>query len=727
MQLQRLRRHTATICLWLFTITCFGDIHANPDTLYNEVTIGEVETGSILLPLGDSGRYMQIPAVDTDIEIEVTGMLAQHDIHQTFSNPSDEWLEAIYVYPLPDSATVDELTMVIGDQRIVGEIQTRADARKNYTIAKNNGQRASLVERQRANLFTTRVANIPPHGAIKIEIGFQADVRYDDGIFGLSLPLTITPRYIPGNQLQRQNRRPDSNTPIITSGGWGQQPGLSTDQTPDAYEITPPMTTTIPDTRLNIILNSGISLDRVYSPSHQIVAVQEDLIWRVSIPTQHITMDRDFTLQWQPLPGTSPLAAVFTQQTKANDKMRAASFASLMLVPPQQLFDSTVPSREVIFVIDKSGSMDGSSLIAAKEALILGIQELSDNDTFNVVIFNNQTTVMFNEPIIAIDSGKRRAVSGVRNIRAGGGTEIMGALKAALATSSNSERVRQIVFITDGSVGNEAAIFKHVQSTLGQNRIFTVGIGSAPNRWFMRKTAELGRGTYTYISDSKEVSEKMRALFHKLKHPVLSNVKLQFNGVDQPEYYPQTVPDLYAGEPVLVDVRSVQSLAGTEVMITGDENGLPWSRTLRLDNTANNGQSGLDKLWARRKITDLENSLLFSNDEASVEKQATDTALSYGLVTRYTSLVAIEQEITRSTTLEPLTTKEVPLPIPAGSTMKTPKPAPTPISQTGPDGDSMPIPQGNLGIVMHLLMSLVMSSSVAVGAWLTRRRKHAQI
>ncbi len=749
--------------LWITTGLLTTMAFAAPHVPFNELTLDDVKAGSLLLPADKAGHYTQVPALDTVITVEVSGMSADHVINQTFTNPSDEWIEAVYVYPLPDSAAVDELSMIIGDQRITGEIQTRAQARQNYTAAKNNGQRASLVERQRPNLFTTRVANIPPQGEIQIEIGFQADVRYDDGVFGLILPMTITPRYIPGNQLRQQalvdehaiesngGKMAGNTQQIITTGGWGQLPGLATDRVPEAYEITPPMTDTAPLATLNIAINSGLTLDKIYSSSHHITVAEEHLLYRVAFPANQVPMDRDFILNWRPLPGTSPLAAVFTQQdsTEVNAQSsteNSAAYASIMLVPPQQLFEGTVPSREVIFVIDKSGSMDGNSLVAAKEALVLGIRGLADNDTFNIVTFNDQTSTLYSQPVAATRSHKDRAVASVRRITAGGGTEIMGALNAALASSSYSERVRQIVFITDGSVGNEAEIFKQVQKKLGNNRIFTVGIGSAPNRWFMRKTAELGRGTYTYIPESAEVAEKMQALFHKLERPVLSNLQLQFSGVSNPEYYPVTVPDLYAGEPVLIDVRSIEPLQGAELRISGDENGQPWSQTLKLDSHTNNRQSGLDKLWARRKITELENSLLFNNDASTIKRKATETALEYGLVSRYTSLVAIEQTIARDVSIDSLTGKEVPLAMPAGSNMQNPSHNNTghsqssassqphtarqpsvSVPQTHPDGSPMPIPQGNLGIVLHLLLSLLMSSSVAVGAWFTRRRKHVAL
>jgi Ca-activated chloride channel family protein len=796
------KRHSFHLCilityLCLFCVTNSSAALANEDTTFNELTLDEVKAGSLMLPLAASARYAQVPAADTDIRVEVTGLSARHQIRQTFSNPNDDWLEAVYVYPLPDSAAVDELTMIIGEQRIVGEIQTRAQARRNYTSAKNNGQRASLVERQRPNLFTTRVANIPPLSEISIEIGFQSDVRYDDGVFSLTLPLTITPRYVPGNQLTPQtidsqtfistiedgaelpaverehhdypapgsasdSQDSMANQPVVTTGGWGTIPGFTSDQVADAYDITPPITNAVPQATLDIMIESGLTLTSIHSTSHKINVTATDHQHSISPKTGSVLMNRDFVLQWQPQPGTSPLAAVFMQNGRSDIKAnnpdhKAEAYASVMLIPPQPLYDDATPSREVIFVIDKSGSMDGNSLVAAKKALELGILGLAESDTFNVVMFNDQTSTLYRRPLDASPVQKKRAVASVRRIKAGGGTEIMAALTAALASTSHSDRVRQIVFITDGSVGNEAEIFKQVQKKLGNNRIFTVGIGTAPNRWFMRKTAELGRGTYTYIAESGEVAEKMRALFHKLERPVLNNIKLSFSNAGTPEFYPGTIPDLYAGEPVLINVRSGTTLDSAELHISGDENGIPWTRTLSLTSHPNNTQRGLDKLWAHRRITELENGLLFSTDLDGIKQQATDTALAYGLVSRYTSLVAIEQTIARYTKTAPLATREIPLAIPAGSNPKYPshqsgsqsqtiaasttKPTAnsgntthTPngsqivsIPQTLADGSPMPIPQGNLGIVLHLLMSLVMSSSVAVGAWFTRRRKHAAV
>ena len=272
----------------------------------------------------------------------------------------------------------------------------------------------------------------------------------------------------------------------------------------------------------------------------------------------------------------------------------------------------------------------------------------------------------------------------------------MTAMDAALASQHNStDRLRQIIFITDGSVGNENEIFKRIQKTINNSRLFTVGIGSAPNTWFMRKAAELGRGSYTSIARSNEVSTKMLQLFNKLERPVLTNITLNWSGITKPEIYPDTVPDLYAGEPVLADARWSDTINEGELVISGSQGGQPWQRRLEIDQpTATGNRSELHKRWAKRKIESLEDSLLFGSNPEEITEKITQTALDYGLVSQYTSLVAVEQEVSRDPLATGLNSAEVPSAIPFGNTMS--------------------LPQGSLGIGFKALLAMLFSISAVL-------------
>ncbi len=682
----------------------------------NEISLQQVDSAALLIPAGNAGRFTRLQPVSSRINARVSGMSTRVEVQQSFQNDSPSWMEAVYVFPLPDNASVDTLEMTIGERTIKGILQTRSKARKTYQQAKDSGKRTSLLEQQRANLFTSRVANIPPGEKIDVMIAYQSAPRYSDGQFNLRIPLTMTQRYIPGQRLQSM---PDTEHLAYeaTSSGWARP----TDQVTDADEITPPMAAAgFPNTtEITLSIDSGIDLESVESPSHAITSTLIADIWKVTLANQRTAMDRDFELLWTPAPGASPHAAVFREDHTSDSG--SETFASIMLIPPQEFFESVSTGREVIFVIDTSGSMQGNSIVQARQALQLGIDRLELTDTFNVIEFNDSPHKLFASAQPANDENLRYANQWVQNLNADGGTEISAAINAALnqqhthTATQDESQIRQIVFITDGSVGNEEAIFHQLQQQLGQNRLFTIGIGSSPNTWFMRKAAEIGRGSYTYIARDNEVQEKMLALFHKLESPVLTDLSLNWEGVSAPEIYPRTVPDLYAGEPVLADARWSHAIGAADLIVSGYHAGQPWSRRLQIaaSNTdidpvtgkaaaTPKEDKGLYKLWARRKIDDLENSLLFGTDHEQVETEVTETALDYGLVTRYTSLVAVEEEITRDTALHRLDTAAVPSIMPAGNTMH--------------------FPQGSLGIGMRLLLTLMFSVLAIVFSLATLRQ-----
>lgn len=682
---------TATQTLWktvVATITLATAALLSPATaalatsdLQHE--LNQIESGTLIVaPQISGGRYVTQHPLSTDVQIEVSGLLARAEVRQTFRNDNDYWIEAIYAFPLPDEARVDRMEMHIGERIVKGAIREKAQARKQYAQALSEGKRASLLESHRANLFTNRVANIPPQEMIRVTFSYQWQIDYNDGVFGLRVPLTITPRYFPGERLQAAERQV---------------------RVADAAELSPPMTASTNATPATIFvtLDTALPLESIQSESHEIHTDQTESQWRVSLANTMVPKDRDFTLQWNPQLGHSPLAAAFTQTLpaiKATDKPE--HFASVMVVPPQDLYQQPSGAREVIFVIDTSGSMQGNSIRQARAALQYAIQRLPVTDTFNVIEFNSGARSLYDSARFASTSAIENAVDWVGSLRADGGTEIALALDASLGNQSSADnsanRLRQVVFITDGSVGNEAELFQQIKNTLGHSRLFTVGIGSAPNTWFMRRAAETGRGTYTYIAKESQVQQQMAQLLQKLERPVLTDITLQWTGIDQPEVYPAVIPDLYAGEPVLFDMRWQGNAAHAKkasLLIQGLHQGNTWSKKLQInpqiDSATTNNATSLEKQWAHRKIESMENSLLFSDDHETIEQRITSLALRYSMVTRYTSLVAIDQQ--------------------AGRNPGTPSATPAAIPSAIPHGNTMLLPQGSLGVGLRLLLAMFFS------------------
>ena len=338
-------------------------------------------------------------------------------------------------------------------------------------------------------------------------------------------------------------------------------------------------------------------------------------------------------LEWVPLQDKTPQAALFIEE-KDSDQ-----YLFLMVVPPEKqvVIDQHIP-REMIFVMDVSGSMGGTSIRQAKKALIFALKRLQPEDRFNVITFNSLTDKLFSHAQPGTDHYIEKALDYVDGLEAGGGTEIEPAILEALDGRTNLGRIRQVVFLTDGCVGNEQALFKAVRERLGDSRVFTVGIGSAPNSYFMRNIAERGHGTFTYIGNVNEVRDRMEELFKKLEYPLLTDLHLSLPTNSDAELLPNPIPDLYLGEPVTVVAR-VNDMPDT-FQLTGNFAGRPWQASI---DTRNGGQdSGISILWARQKIKSLMDSLDGGADKDEVRKEVIDTALKHHLVSKYTSLVAVD-------------------------------------------------------------------------------------
>ena len=507
---------------------------------------GEQTSGSFLVRVRPSGRLIRSPALSTDVKISVSGMVARAVVAQQFKNDSPDWVEGIYVFPLPENAAVDRLRMQVGDRLIEGQIRERAQARAEYEAARDRGSRASLVEQERPNIFTSSVANLGPGETLTVEIEYQQTLRYEDAAVSLRFPTVVAPRYIPG--------KPQSETPQqdTTKGfGWA----ADTDQVPDASRITPPVVAEGEAPRnpitLHVELDAGFPVDEVKSRYHAVtVEKRDDNRYEVSLAVGPFAADRDFELEWHPLAGAQPRGSLF-RETKDGE-----THLLLTIFPPvgSQATEKRLP-REAIYVIDTSGSMQGASIEQARKALHLALRQLTREDRFNVIQFNSVTDTLFASPREANDKNLEAARRYVDKLHATGGTEMAPALRAALDSPAKEGFLRQVVFMTDGSVGNEDELFKLIQKKLGRSRLFTVGIGSAPNSHFMTKAAQLGRGSFTYIGDIAEVGEKMGTLFGKLEHPVLSDIVVEWPASVSAEGYPQKLPDLYLGEPVVLSAR----------------------------------------------------------------------------------------------------------------------------------------------------------------------------
>jgi len=569
------------------------------------------------------------PLLEIDFALHVTGVVARGTVIQRFRNPTDRWLQGRYRFPLPETAAVDGLRMRVGDRVIEGAIREREDARRRFERAREAGQRASLVEQQRPDVFTARVANIGPGAEVEVEIDFQWALHVDESGLALRLPWAVAPRFVP--------------TGASAAG-----------HEPIAGGLNPPEGTGGPDVVFALDLDPGFPLARLESPTHAIAVEQLD--WerlRVTLAGGVAPADRDFVLRWRPTPGDVPRAALF------HEKRGGENYLLLMMLPPDVERDAPRSAREIIFVIDTSGSMGGPPIEQARRALALALGRLEPRDRFNIVAFASEARALFHEPLHADPRALEDALRWVGALEADGGTNMLPALALALRDEGGGDGLRQVVFVTDGCVGNEPELFAYLHAHLGRSRLFTVGIGSAPNAHFMAGAARFGRGSRTDIASPREVGERMAALFEKLERPALTDVEIHWN--DAVETWPARVPDLYGGEPVLVSAR-VERFVG-DVLVRGRLGDVPWEQRVAL--VPGPAERGLDKLFGRRKIEALLDELVAGGDEARVRERVVAVALEHGLVSRWTSLVAVERTPVRPPS-EALAGGEVVAGLPAG-------------------------------------------------------------
>ncbi|PDT09476.1 marine proteobacterial sortase target protein [Rhizobium sp. M1] len=613
----------------------------------------DVNSGSLLFPSKEPGFYVEAPRLKTDVAIDVSGPIARVKVTQRFQNPSQGWVEGTYVFPLPENSAVDALKMQIGERFIEGQIKPRQEAREIYEQAKAEGKKTALLEQQRPNIFTNQVANIGPGEEIVVQIEYQQTVRQSGGEFSLRFPMVVAPRYNPA--------------PIVQTVEFNNGAGFATPSDPvenrekiEAPVLDPRENAKINPVSLTVDLKAGFPLGDVTSSFHGVDIGQDgDQVRTISLKGDSVPADKDFELTWKAAPGKTPSAGLFREVKDGKTYL-------LAFVTPPTAPDAAAPAkREVVFVIDNSGSMSGQSIEQARQSLALAISKLNPDDRFNVIRFDDTMTDYFKGLVAATPDNREKAIAYVRGLTADGGTEMLPALEDALRNQGPvaSGALRQVVFLTDGAIGNEQQLFQEITANRGDARVFTVGIGSAPNTYFMTKAAEIGRGTFTQIGSADQVASRMGELFTKLQNPAMTDIAANFEGVAAEDITPNPMPDLYSGEPVVLTAELPEDKPAGKLQIIGKTGDQPWRVEMDIANAADG--NGISKLWARRKIDDFEARAYERRDPAALDKDIETVALAHHLVSRVTSLVAVDVTPSRPAN-EPLGAAKLPLNLPDG-------------------------------------------------------------
>lgn len=579
---------------------------------------GQTTTQGELYANGANAKALgACPLKSTNVQAEITGFLSRVKVTQEFENNFSEKIEAVYVFPLPHDAAVDDMTMRIGanGERVVrGKIMKREEARQVYDNAKSSGQAAALLDQERPNIFTQSVANILPGEKIVIEISYVETLKYDDGSYEFVFPMTVAPRY----------------TPAITKSA-------------KSTKISPPLAVRPGhDISINVRLDAGVPVESVTSKSHQIrSAARSASSFDVNLKSEKTIPNKDFILRFD-VAGKKISDAVLTHRSAKG------GYFTLILQPPDKVADKDVTPKEIVFVLDTSGSMSGFPIEKAKESMNMALAGLHPQDTFNLITFAGDTEILFDQPVPATPENLKTAQAFLSAREGDGGTEMMTAIRAALEPSASQTHTRIVCFMTDGHVGNESEIIEEIQKN-GNARVFSFGIGDSVNRYLLDKMASEGRGEVEYVSLEDDGSAAAKRFHERVRSPLLTDVSIDYGNLQVADVYPQRINDLFSAKPVIVHGRFTGAGRGV-IKLRGMAFGREVVREIPVNFPENEpGHDVLATLWARTRIDQLtlmeEDENYVGGEKEDLEKAILNLGLEYRLMTQYTSFVAVEDRV----------------------------------------------------------------------------------
>jgi Ca-activated chloride channel family protein len=581
--------------------------------------------GGMLARLDKNGAVdAPCPLEHTAVTADVQGPVVRVKVRQVFRNPTGDPMEAIYTFPLAAAGAVDDMTIRIGDRVVKGTIKRKEEARAIYDAARRQGKLAGLLDQERPNVFVQSVANIPPNAKVEVEIQYVETLKFEAGRYEFVFPMVVGPRYSPKH-----------------NPGAFQNPKYAAQGTRAGHDIS-----------LSLKLDAGLPVDAIDSATHEVVVENRTAAGAfVKLRNQNEIPNKDFILRWD-VTGKKINDALLTHRGRDGQ-----GYFTFVLAPPDQPAREDITPKEIVFVIDTSGSMHGFPLDKAKEAMMAAIEGLHPRDRFNLITFSGDTHLLFPAPVPATQENIADAKRFLAGRRSGGGTEMMKAIRASLAPSGSREHVRIVCFMTDGYVGNEDEIIREIRQH-PEARVFSFGVGSSVNRHLLDQMSQQGRGEVEYVGLQDDGSAAAKRFHTRVQTPLLTDIQFTFQGLAVDEIYPKRVPDLFSAKPVVITGRYRDAGRGV-VKITGKMGGHPFERSLQVDLPATAQRDGIRSLWARTKVGEL------MVDGATQNREAiTELGLRYALMTPFTSFVAVEhQTISEQGKLR---TIEVPVEVPEG-------------------------------------------------------------
>ncbi|HEX6533641.1 MAG TPA: VIT domain-containing protein, partial [Gemmatimonadaceae bacterium] len=601
-------------------------------------------TQGVLRARGADGQLVgEFPLRHTDVRAEISGFLARTVVEQRYVNPFRSAIEAVYVFPLPSLAAVNDFVMEANGRTIVGVVRPRAEAERIYREALARGQTASLLTQERPNIFTQSVANIAPGGEVSIRITYFERLAYEHGEYAWVFPMVVGPRYIPGSAHGPALLASRGSTPSGERERGGTAP--NTDVVPDASRITPPVLRpgerSGHDISLSVTLDAGLPVTRLTSVAHQVEIERPSTTRRiVRLSSRDAIPNRDFVLRWS-------VAGEETQVGVLTHRDRTGGYVTLAVQPPAAPRDAQVIPREITFIMDVSGSMMGMPIAMSKELVTRTLDELRPDDRFNIVYFAGGNAQLWERAHRRSPENVVAAKRFLQNLSAGGGTEMLAGLERALHAEHDARHLQMYVFLTDGFVGDEPRILRTIATERGDARFFGFGIGSSVNRYLIDGIgAEGGGQSFVVIPrDPAHTDRAVAMLFDAIDSPVLADVAIDWNGLPVADAYPSKLRDLFAGQTIDVIARYTKPASGT-AWVTGRIGRRRVRYPVRVVLPArDSAHAALAPAWARWRIADLSSAMLAAGEERrhELEREITDLAVEYHLVSQYTAFVAVDR------------------------------------------------------------------------------------
>lgn len=621
---------------------------------------GKITEGRLDAFGADGKALGPCPLKHTDVNAEISGTVARVTVTQQFHNPFKDKIEAVYAFPLHQDSAVDDMTMTVGERVVKGVIKEKGEAKRIYDQAKQQGKVASLLDQERPNIFTQSVANIEPGEQVTITIRYSQTMDWEDGRFGFDFPTVVGPRYIPGGttgggqpvtidkpmppmfRKPEPKRGPEGEAPVVNP-----DPAKPTEQVPDADRITPPVVEegfrAGHDISITVKIEAGRPIEDLKSALHEVEVGHPDgdkTRAVVKLAEKSTIPNKDFSISYRTA-GEAITDAVLTHTDERGN------FFTMVLQPPARVKPEQVVPRELVFVLDTSGSMHGFPMETSKAMMRRAVENLRPEDEFNIVTFAGNTSVLFDHPVANNESNRHKALRFIDTLQGAGGTEMMKAINLALGGEHDPEKVRIVCFLTDGYVGNDMAIIGAVKEHAKTTRVFGFGIGSSVNRFLMDGMAQAGRGEAHYVLSHEQAQKSADKFYERIDAPVLTDVTLDFGGLNVEEVYPKQIEDLFAAKPVVVKGRYRN--AGTGVIkLNGTNAAGAYEREIPVTFGASVPENPvLASQWARAKVDDLMMRDMTGMQQGKVsdelKTEIIGLGLAYNLLTQFTSFVAVEE------------------------------------------------------------------------------------